>query len=102
MKDGITHCQITGIEAGRYQAALYVDHDHNTLLGRAVVCAALNTLEGSAKFIMHETGCDTTGIKVFLDALYARPGIDLGLEPYPEQGYTTYEEAEAALNETTN
>tara|TARA_R100001530_G_C4250865_1_gene137802 strand:+ start:585 stop:701 length:117 start_codon:yes stop_codon:yes gene_type:complete len=27
------------------------------------------------------------------------PGIDLGLEPYPELGYATYEEAEAALNE---
>jgi len=102
MKSGVTHCEITGIEGGRYMAALYADHDHDTLLGRAVVCAALNDLEGAAKFIMRETGCDTAGIKVYLDNLYAKPGVDLGLKPYAGLGYATYEEAEAALNETTN
>ena len=99
MKKGITHCQITGIENGIGQSRLVADHDHNTLLFRAVICTALNVLEGAAKFIMEKTGCDTQGIKEYLDALLAMPGIDLGLEPYPELGYATYEEAEAALNE---
>jgi len=99
MKKGITHCQITGIKNGIGQSKLVSDHDHNSLLFRAIICTALNTLEGHAKFIMEQTGCDTQGIKEYLDALLAMPGIDLGLEPYPELGYATYEEAEAALNE---
>lgn len=99
MKEGITHCQITGIKFGMGQAKATADHDHGSRLFRAVICAALNTLEGCAKFIMEQTGCDTQGIKEYLDALLAMPGIDLGLEPYPELGYATYEEAEAALNE---
>tara|TARA_R100000008_G_C3546829_1_gene148026 strand:+ start:283 stop:831 length:549 start_codon:yes stop_codon:yes gene_type:complete len=99
MKEGITHCQITGIKFGMGQAKATADHDHESRLFRAVICAALNTLEGNAKFIMEQTGCDTQGIKEYLDTLLAMPGIDLGLEPYPELGYATYEEAEAALNE---
>jgi uncharacterized Zn finger protein (UPF0148 family) len=99
MKEGITHCQITGIKFGIGQAKATADHDHGSRLFRAVICRALNVLEGAAKFIMEQTGCDTQGIKEYLDALLAMPGIDLGLEPYPELGYATYEEAEAALNE---
>jgi len=102
MKEGITHCQITDIKFSRGNASSVTDHDHDTLKYRATICRALNTLEGAAKFIMKETGCDTQGVKEYLDALLAIPGIDLGLEPYPELGYATYEEAEAVLNEITN
>ncbi len=102
MKEGVTHCQVTGIKSGIGQSALVADHDHDSLHFRAVICRALNTLEGNAKFIMKQTGCDTQGIKEYLDTLLAKPGIDLGLEPYPELGYATYQEALDAQHEAIN
>ena len=73
------------------------DHDHDTLLYRGHIWSAANRLEGAAKFIMDEAGWTVddlcTALKTYLD----KPGIDIGLEPYPQLGYATPEEAIANL-----
>ena len=95
-------CAFTGLPFGsKSEMKPAGDHDHDTLKYRGHIWSAANRLEGAAKFIMNETGwtvdqlCDA--LKSYLD----KPGIDIGLEPYPVLGYTTIEEATANLS-TTN
>ena len=70
------------------------DHDHDTLLYRGHIWSAANRLEGAAKFIMNEAGWTVDELCDALKSYLAKPGIDIGLEPYPQLGFPTFEEAE--------
>ena len=70
------------------------DHDHDTLLYRGHIWSAANRLEGAAKFIMNEAGWTVDELCDALKSYLAKPGIDIGLEPYQQLGFSTPEEAE--------
>ena len=92
-------CAFTGLPFGDKSEMKPVgDHDHDTLLYRGHIWAAANRLEGAAKFIMNEAGWTVDDLCNALKAYLAKPGIDIGLEPYPQLGYATPEEALANLS----
>ena len=70
------------------------DHDHDTLLYRGHIWSSANRLEGAAKFIMNETGWSVDELCDALKSYLAKPGVDIGLEPYPHLGFSTPEEAQ--------
>ena len=87
-------CAFTGLPFGSKSEMKPVgDHDHDTLLYRGHIWSAANRLEGAAKFIMNEAGWTVDDLCDALKAYLAKPGIDIGLEPYPVLGFATPEEA---------
>ncbi len=92
-------CAFTGLPFGDKSEMKPVgDHDHDTLLYRGHIWSAANRLEGAAKFIMDEAGWTVDDLCTALKSYLAKPGIDIGLEPYPQLGYATSEEALANLS----
>ena len=92
-------CAFTGLPFGSKSEMKPVgDHDHNTLLYRGHIWSAANRLEGAAKFIMDEAGWTVDELCEALKNYLAKPGMDIGLEPYPVLGYETPEEALANLS----
>ena len=92
-------CAFTGLPFGDKSEMKPVgDHDHDTLLYRGHIWSAANRLEGAAKFIMNEAGWTVDELCDALKNYLAKPGIDIGLEPYPVLGYATPEEALHHLN----
>jgi hypothetical protein len=88
-------CAFTGLPFGSKSETKPVgDHDHDTLLYRGHIWSAANRLEGAAKFIMDEAGWTVDELCDALKSYLAKPGMDIGLEPYPQLGFTTPEEAE--------
>jgi len=88
-------CAFTGLPFGSKSEMKPVgDHDHDTLLYRGHIWSAANRLEGAAKFIMDEAGWTVDELCTALKSYLAKPGIDIGLEPYPQLGFATPEEAE--------
>ena len=96
MKDLKTDtCAFTGLPFGPEAEMKPVgDHDHDTLLYRGHIWSAANRLEGAAKFIMDEAGWTVDELCDALKSYLAKPGIDIGLEPYPQLGFSTPEEAQ--------
>jgi hypothetical protein len=91
-------CAFTGLPFGSKSEMKPVgDHDHDTLLYRGHIWSAANRLEGAAKFILDEAGWTVDELCDSLKNFLAKPGIDIGLEPYPQLGYATPEEALANL-----
>ena len=91
-------CEFTGLPFGSGEKRAEGDHDHETLLYRGHIWSAANRLEGAAKFIMDEAGWTVDELCEALKNYLAKPGIDIGLEPYPQLGYETPEEALANLS----
>jgi hypothetical protein len=92
-------CAFTGLPFGSKSEMKPVgDHDHDTLLYRGHIWSAANRLEGAAKFIMDEAGWTVDDLCEALKNYLAKPGMDIGLEPYPVLGYATPEEALANLS----
>ena len=92
-------CAFTGLPFGSHSEMKPVgDHDHDTLLYRGHIWSAANRLEGAAKFIMNEAGWTVDELCDALKNYLAKPGTDIGLEPYPVLGYATPEEALHHLN----
>ena len=92
-------CAFTGLPFGSKAEMKPVgDHDHDTLLYRGHIWNAANRLEGAAKFIMNEAGWTVDELCYALKNYLAKPGMDIGLEPYPQLGYATPEEALANLS----
>jgi hypothetical protein len=95
-------CAFTGLPFGDKSEMKPVgDHDHDTLLYRGHIWSAANRLEGALKFIMQETGCSIDEVFEMAKNYLAKPGIDIGLEPYPQLGFATADEA-IKHYETTN
>ena len=95
-------CAFTGLPFGDKSEMKPVgDHDHDTLLYRGHIWSAANRLEGAAKFIMDEAGWTVDELCDALKTYLAKPGIDIGLEPYPQLGFATADEA-IKHYETTN
>ncbi len=95
-------CAFTGLPFGEKSEMKPVgDHDHDTLLYRGHIWSAANRLEGALKFIMNETGCSIDEVFEMAKNYLAKPGKDIGLEPYPQLGFATAEEA-IEHYETTN
>jgi hypothetical protein len=87
-------CAFTGLPFGDKSEMKPVgDHDHDTLLYRGHIWSAANRLEGALKFIMQETGCSIDEVFEMTKNYLAKPGIDIGLEPYPQLGFATADEA---------
>jgi hypothetical protein len=87
-------CAFTGLPFGSKSEMKPVgDHDHDTLLYRGHIWSAANRLEGAAKFIMDEAGWTVDELCDALKSYLAKPGMDIGLEPYPQLGFSTLEEA---------
>ena len=94
-------CAFTGLPFGSKSEMKPVgDHDHDTLLYRGHIWSAANRLEGAAKFILDEAGWTVDELCDALKNYLAKPGIDIGLEPYPQLGYATPEEAIQQLSTT--
>ena len=92
-------CAFTGLPFGSKSEMKPVgDHDHDTLMYRGHIWSAANRLEGAAKFIMNEADWTVDELCDALKVYLAKPGIDIGLEPYPQLGYATPEEALANLS----
>ena len=88
-------CAFTGLSFGSKSEMKPVgDHDHDTLLYRGHIWSAANRLEGAAKFIMNEAGWTVDELCDSLKSYLAKPGMDIGLEPYPQLGFATPEEAQ--------
>ena len=88
-------CAFTGLPFGSKSEMKPVgDHDHDTLLYRGHIWSAANRLEGAAKFIMDEAGWTVDELCDALKSYLAEPGMDIGLEPYPQLGFSTLEEAQ--------
>tara|TARA_S200002703_G_scaffold151160_1_gene150203 strand:+ start:5457 stop:6035 length:579 start_codon:yes stop_codon:yes gene_type:complete len=95
-------CAFTGLPFGDKSEMKPVgDHDHDTLLYRGHIWSSANRLEGALKFIMQETGCSIDEVFEMAKNYLAKPGKDIGLEPYPQLGFATAEEA-IEHYETTN
>ena len=87
-------CAFTGLPFGSKSEMKPVgDHDHDTLLYRGHIWSAANRLEGAAKFILDEADWTVDELCEALKNYLTKPGIDIGLEPYPQLGYETAEEA---------
>jgi hypothetical protein len=94
-------CAFTGLPFGSKSEMKPVgDHDHDTLLYRGHIWNAANRLEGAAKFILDEAGWTIDELCEALKNYLAKPGTDIGLEPYPQLGYATPEEAIQHLSTT--
>ena len=92
-------CAFTGLPFGQGEMRPEGDHDHDTGLYRGHIWSAVNRLEGALKFVMEQTGWDLEKVFQEIRNYLAKPGIDIGLEPYPtDLGYETREEAEQAFN----
>ncbi len=88
-------CAFTGLPFSSHAEMKPVgDHDHDTLMYRGHIWSSANRLEGAAKFIMNETGWSVDELCDALKSYLAKPGIDIGLEPYPQLGFSTPEEAQ--------
>jgi hypothetical protein len=88
-------CEFTGLPFGPKSEMRPVgDHDHDTLLYRGHIWSAANRLEGAAKFIMDEAGWTVDELCDALKSYLAKPGMDIGLEPYPQLGFSTPEKAQ--------
>jgi hypothetical protein len=88
-------CAFTGLPFGSKSEMKPVgDHDHDTLLYRGHIWSAANRLEGAAKFIMDEAGWTVDELCDALKSYLAKPGMDIGLEPYPQLGFATPEESQ--------
>ena len=87
-------CAFTNLPFGHSETRPVGDHDHDTLLYRGHIWSAANRLEGAAKFIMDEAGWTVDELCDALKSYLAKPGIDIGLEPYPQLGFSTPEEAQ--------
>ena len=88
-------CAFTGLPFGSKSEMKPVgDHDHDTLLYRGHIWSAANRLEGAAKFIMNEANWTVDELCDALKSYLAKPGMDIGLEPYPQLGFSTPEEAQ--------
>jgi len=87
-------CAFTGLPFGLAEMRPVGDHDHDTLLYRGHIWSSANRLEGAAKFIMNETGWTIDELCDALKSYLAKPGMDIGLEPYPQLGFATLEEAQ--------
>ena len=88
-------CAFTGLPfSSKAEMKPVGDHDHDTLLYRGHIWSSANRLEGAAKFIMNETGWTVDELCDALKSYLAKPGIDIGLEPYPQLGFATPEEAQ--------
>jgi len=88
-------CAFTGLPfSSKAEMKAVGDHDHDTLLYRGHIWSAANRLEGAAKFIMDEAGWTVDELCDALKSYLAKPGIDIGLEPYPQLGFATPEEAQ--------
>ena len=88
-------CAFTGLPFGSKSEMKPVgDHDHDTLLYRGHIWSAANRFEGAAKFIMDEAGWTVDELCDALKSYLAKPGMDIGLEPYPQLGFSTPEEAQ--------
>jgi hypothetical protein len=88
-------CAFTGLPfSSKSEMKPVGDHDHDTLLYRGHIWSAANRLEGAAKSIMDEAGWTVDELCDALKSYLAKPGIDIGLEPYPELGFSTPEEAQ--------
>jgi len=88
-------CAFTGLPfSSKAEMRPVGDHDHDTLLYRGHIWSAANRLEGAAKFIMDEAGWTVDELCDALKSYLAKPGIDIGLEPYPQLGFATPEEAQ--------
>ena len=95
-------CAFTGLPFSDHSEMKPVgDHDHDTLLYRGHIWSAANRLEGALKSIMKETGCSIDEVFEMAKNYLAKPGKDIGLEPYPQLGFATAEEA-IEHYETTN
>jgi hypothetical protein len=95
-------CAFTGLPfSSKAEMKPVGDHDHDTLLYRGHIWSAANRLEGAAKFIMNEAGWTVDELCEALKTYLAKPGIDIGLEPYPQLGFATADEA-IKHYETTN
>jgi len=89
------NCAFTGLPfSSKAEMRPVGDHDHDTLLYRGHIWSAANRLEGAAKFIMNETNWTVDELCDALKSYLAKPGIDIGLEPYPQLGFSTPEEAQ--------
>jgi hypothetical protein len=94
-------CAFTGLPFGSKSEMKPVgDHDHDTLEYRGHIWSAANRLEGAAKFILDEAGWTVDELCESLKNYLAKPGTDIGLEPYPQLGYATPEEAIQHLSTT--
>ena len=94
-------CAFTGLPFGSKSEMKPVgDHDHETLEYRGHIWSAANRLEGALKFIMTETGWTIEEVFEMAKNYLAKPGTDIGLEPYPQLGYATPEEAIQQLSTT--
>jgi hypothetical protein len=94
-------CAFTGLPFGSKSEMKPVgDHDHDTLLYRGHIWSAANRLEGAAKFILAEANWTVDELCDALKNYLAKPGTDIGLEPYPQLGYATPEEAIQQLSTT--
>ena len=92
-------CAFTGLPFGSKSEMKPVgDHDHDTLLYRGHIWSAVNRAEGAIKFILAETGWSIDQFCEAYKAYMDNPGTDIGLEPYPQLGYATPEEALANLS----
>jgi len=88
-------CAFTGLPFGfKSEMKPVGDHDHDTLLYRGHIWSSANRLEGAAKFIMDEAGWTVDELCDALKSYLAKPGMDIGLEPYPQLGFATPEEAQ--------
>jgi len=88
-------CAFTGLPFGPEAEMKPVgDHDHDTLLYRGHIWSSANRLEGAAKFIMKEAGWTVDELCDALKNYLAKPGIDIGLEPYQLIGFSTPEKAQ--------
>ena len=95
-------CAFTGLPFGSKSEMKPVgDHDHDTLLYRGHIWSAANRLEGAAKFILAEADWTVDELCDALKSYLAKPGLDIGLEPFPQLGYATSEEALANLSTNT-
>ena len=97
-------CAMTGLEFSAVIGDLNSngDHNHETLEYRGHIVAVANRFEGAMGKLMQYTGKTAKEVFDMYEVYMSRPGRDIGLKPYPELGYATVEEAEAAFNETTN
>jgi hypothetical protein len=88
-------CAFTGLPfADNSEMRPVGDHDHATLLYRGHIWSAANRLEGAAKFIMDEAGWTVDELCEALKTYLSKPGTNIGLEPYPQIGFSTPQEAQ--------
>ena len=91
-------CDFTGLPFGTGDTKPNGDHDHETLLYRGTIWASANRYEGAVNALLANTGWTLDQLFEATRKYFGRPGIDIGLKPYPQLGFKTYEEALANLS----